>query len=254
MAAQRPVVLVVGAAEHSLGWHVSRECEVRGFRVVTAGIQGEKEFYDVTEPYEEHEELMEVLAGAYDQISHVVCTAGINNMTGIAPAGWGESMRDHMAVNYEGVVKMFEAWRNIHGPGESAAEQDFDGEPAALYQHFVAISSNSAHIARTNSLPYCASKAALSMALRCLARENAGRNDGRLVIYGYEPGWLDNTPMSNDIRDGLNISAIDEAPHRIPGNYYGINPAQLAELIANELAHGGRMLNGCMLRVDGGEQ
>lgn len=247
-AEERQRVLVVGAAEFSLGWHIARECAAVGFQVLTAGVQGEKFLYDVTDPYEGHQDLMEEVCGASGRVNHVVFTAGVNNPMGIN-VDWDWILRNHMAVNYEGMVKCFQAWAFIHGPveGESLINDH-------VYTHFVGISSNSANIARSDSLPYCASKAAMSMAIRCLGRQYAESFDRRMVIYGYEPGWLDGTPMSEEMLLALNMSRMGKQYHRIPGNDYGINPAALAKLIATNLTIGGRMLNGTLLRVDGGEQ
>ena len=117
--------------------------------------------------------------------------------------------------------------------------------------HFVAISSNSAHIARSGSAPYCASKAALSMAIRAEARDLARSYDLHTVIaYTYEPGWLEGTAMSNDVASRY----PGMQPHRMLGLDAGLPPSRLAGMIAYNLRHCGRELNGCVLRVDAGEQ
>jgi NAD(P)-dependent dehydrogenase (short-subunit alcohol dehydrogenase family) len=120
-------------------------------------------------------------------------------------------------------------------------------DPAA-HHAFVAVSSNSAHVARSESAGYCASKAALSMAVRCAARRYAPLNTFR--IWGYEPGLILDSPMTEAVR----MSVRPDVPlHRIPGNHT-LRRGDLAQRIVDDIASGDRWLNGCMLRLDGGEQ
>lgn len=121
-----------------------------------------------------------------------------------------------------------------------------DGEAVNGY-NFVAISSNSAHIARSKSAGYCASKAALSMALRCVARNYGGR-DG-YCIWGYEPGFIVGTLMSQEVEERMPNAQL----HRIPGGH-GLDKWALADGIAHDIIHVQHAFNGCMFRLDGGEQ
>jgi NAD(P)-dependent dehydrogenase (short-subunit alcohol dehydrogenase family) len=144
---------------------------------------------------------------------------------------------------------------NTYGPVQLLMEalEYWDDEPGVHIDvptgaNFVAISSNSAHIARSQSTGYCASKAALSMALRCIARNHGGR-DG-YCIWGYEPGWINGTPMSDDVMDRLGEYG---RTHRIPGGD-GLDKWVLADKIAHDLIYAQHGFNGCMFRIDGGEQ
>lgn len=231
-------VLVVGArGERSLGALVAHHVREQGFEPVTAGLHGEDHHLDVRQRavpswFRRHE------------IRHIVCTAGYNvpvsseaytlrdrDHKRVSWAGW---YLDHLQTNVIGPMMLLEAFREARNGSE---------------QHFVAISSNSAHIARTESAAYCASKAALSMALRVKARE-IGLAEEELVVYGYEPGLLAGTPMTKDVQ-----LRIPGRLHRMPGQpTYGISTERLAMLIAFNLRNGGRELNGCLLRIDGGEQ
>jgi hypothetical protein len=72
----------------------------------------------------------------------------------------------------------------------------------------------------------------------------------RYLIYGYEPGLLRGTPMTQEVKP-----RTDAPPHRMPGvPAGGIDPARLAQLIGHNIAQGGYELNGTMIRLDGGEQ
>lgn len=232
---QRARLLVVGAAMGSLGRAVY-EAARPYFDATTAGInQGaETHYLDVTEP----DDIASVLNRFRPE--HIVCTAGINETDGTVPmenADYAWWLERSFRVNSSGPMVLLHHWSTYAG-----AEDWLPGP-----KHFVAISSNSAHIARSGSAAYCMSKAALSMGLRCAAREMAG---GDLVVYGYEPGWLDGTPMSARVARRFGDAT---AQHRIPGGQ-GVDVARLAGLIVRNLRYGGPELNGTGIRVDGGEQ
>lgn len=256
---QRPRLLVIGAQMQSLGRAVFEAA--RGpFDVTTAGLtSAETHQMDVTDP----ESIARVMRKVAPE--HVVCTAGVNRETPRAAeinCRTVEEMLYHLNTNYTrlaitnavGHMLVMRAWIDVtrlHG------DQLLPG-----LKHFVSISSNSAHIARTGSAAYCMSKAALSMGVRCAAREVAGQG---YLVYGYEPGWLEGTPMSQAVTRRLKGSAAAdpydgggyplEVPtlHRIPGGM-GVDPYRLARLIVRNLRFGGTELNGTLMRIDGGEQ
>lgn len=170
----------------------------------------------------------------------IVCTVGVNS-----PEGQLGELRDSMSIHFkvncwgpmlllqEALDLWLERWR----PGQ-VPETGFN---------FCAVSSNSAQIARSQSAGYCASKAALSMALRCVARRVAGDMDTK--IWGYEPGFLSDTPMSKRTAE-----QFPEVPlHRIPSGE-GIPAGELADRIVADVINAQLSMNGCMFRIDGGEQ
>lgn len=223
-------VLVVGSSPDSLGAAVRDALQARALRVVTAGITGEERYLDVTDP----DNCKDVILRTRPK--QIVVTAGINHGFTLRAEGLRGAMHEHMAVNYIGVITVLTAWL------EARAEysETSNGQ-------FVAISSNSAHIARRGSMAYCASKAALSMALRCAARETAEEG---LLVYGYEPGLLAGTPMTQQ--------AAQDFPgplHRMPGvGQLGLSTRDFARTIATNLQHPNQALHGAMLRLDAGEQ
>jgi NAD(P)-dependent dehydrogenase (short-subunit alcohol dehydrogenase family) len=233
-------VLVVGARKGSLGRGVAMmadalfnphaEEEDRIWSVVQAGVSGEEDI-SIDLEAARLEKLVELIQEVQPQ--HVVCTVGINK-----PRELYSSLADwhlhHYALNCVAPMRLLEAWASVAGRTALVGSR-----------HFVAISSNSAHIPRRDSGAYCASKAALSMALRVRAREMGGEP---LVVYGYEPGLLRGTPMTEEVRA------------RFPGSYTrmaglpnGLMVHQLSRMIAQNLVSGGLELNGCMFRVDAGE-
>lgn len=228
-------LLVVGAQPHSLGAAVARRAQLEGFDVVTSGVSGwEDSWLDLREP----ETFVDVVR-KYGLPDHVVCTVGINQPTSLLyNEKWIDYLGDSFIVNAVGPLSLLGLWIELWKPELE------DG----LLHHFAAVSSNSAHIARSNSLAYCTSKAALSMGIRVIGREVA-KEGLSFSVYAYEPGWLDGTPMSQSIIERL--QPIEDL-HRIPGGG-AINVKDLAKVISHNLTLG-PLFNGCTIRVDGGEQ
>lgn len=164
-------------------------------------------------------------------VRHVVCTVGVNYSCNMGSADIGSAMSQHLLTNTVGVANALQCWK-------TALMHHADEHQSRRPVHFAAVSSNSAHIARRTSAPYCASKAALSMVLRVAAREWALDN---VCVYGWEPGLIEDTPMTHMVNG-----------HRIPSGD-PIKKDHLAKLIVETL-NAGVEVNGCLFRVDGGEQ
>lgn len=236
-------LLVVGARPGSLGEAVAQQARNGTFpwAVTTAGISGdEEETLELEEPL-----VVEPFINNHAPFQAIVCTAGVNVPS--TAYNCTDELDQSMYANVIGPMTLLGAWLRKAREGSTVDNYGM---------HFVAISSNSAHIARSNSLAYCATKAALSMALRCAAREMAQTG---VSIYGYEPGWLSGTPMSMDVSRRLseqyrNAPSAERpaALHRIPSGE-PIAVDRMANMIVRNLDHHGD-LNGCLIRVDGGEQ
>lgn len=241
-------MLVVGARKGSLGDYVARVATERGFEVMTAGVSGDEFLkFDIAN----HASVHQLFDEGFGPWHSIVCTAGVNYEGGIKDDAIRGKLDQSFLINATGPLHLLHAWADwwMYNIDETfLLTNENNGEQIPAFPlHFVAISSNSAHIARSRSLSYCASKAALSMGIRCAARELA---DTWLNVYGYEPGWLSGTPMSKEVQDRL---GIDVPWHRIPGDRT-CDPAALAHMIVRNIANWYSSLNGCMLRLDGGEQ
>jgi NAD(P)-dependent dehydrogenase (short-subunit alcohol dehydrogenase family) len=237
----RKTVLVVGARPNSLGDAISLVVRA-DYHVITAGLNDELLKYDIGVGPATDKELLEAV-----EPDHIIVTAGINKPCPPYPNRVGDWYRDHFEVNVTGPMRLLESWI-LH-----RVNSDQTG-----FGHYVAISSNSAHIARTESDAYCASKAALSMALRCRGRGLA-RKGYPLAVYGYEPGLLRDTPMTTEVDTRLRKEVLQFHPivmHRMPGvEPAGIDPRMVANVVAANLRSGAHaMLNGTMTRLDAGEQ
>lgn len=234
--------LVIGAQPASLGYHVVEEFERCGWDVLSAGISGHEDAQlDVGQVVDVAKFFLH-----YQPFNAVVNTAGINEPFPTEGVGLANHMEDAFLTNVLGHVYPLQHW--LAKTPETVAYWT---------NHYVSISSNSARIARSNSTPYCASKAALSMAIRCMARDS----EGKASIYAYEPGLLDGTPMTESTKRDLTayegLAAREINMHRMRGGKeltHGIRPGRLARMIVNNVKIGGPELNGSIIRLDGGEQ
>jgi len=240
-------MLVVGAREGSLGAYVADVARERGWTVVTAGVSGEEHLRLDVANHRQVYELFELSTPWHS----VVCTAGVNHEGSIQDQAMRGKLDQSFLINATGPLHLLHVWAEwwlYHLDEGFMVTNENDGTQIPAFPlHYVAISSNSAHIARSKSLAYCASKAALSMGIRCAARDLAGT---WLNVYGYEPGWLSGTPMSKEVNKRFEYGM---PRHRIPGDRT-VDPAALAHMIVRNVANWYSSLNGCMLRLDGGEQ
>jgi NAD(P)-dependent dehydrogenase (short-subunit alcohol dehydrogenase family) len=178
--------------------------------------------------------------------THVVCTAGLNpyGMEDGHGLEWQHNFGLVMETNCIGPLNFAREW--------SVVMQDQHGGFGSIGgRHFCAISSNSASVVRSGSAAYCASKAALSQGMMCLARDNAKQGLAN-ALYVYEPGFLWGTPMSVNIVGSTDRKA-ESAFHRIPSGI-SIDPYELAKMILGNLHLNWNVLNGARIRIDGGDQ
>lgn len=231
-----PSLLVVGAAKGSLGHAVETAAKEWDFAAVhTAGISGEDIKLDVLHSAQ----MVEVLARVRPDI--IICTVGVNEPCGIYEQYLSIKMYDSFRVNTLGPLELLRAF--ITSPLRPERE--------GCKKKFVAISSNSARIPRRDSLPYCASKAALSMGLRVAAREMAG---DPVQVWGYEPGLLAGTPMTRQSLKDFGGNDPGTKLHRMRGvPDDGLDPYFLAERIINDVASYSPAYNGVLFPYDAGE-
>jgi NAD(P)-dependent dehydrogenase (short-subunit alcohol dehydrogenase family) len=233
-------LMVVGARPHSLGMHVATAGATAGWTVTTAGIGDEDVKMDVVNAGEVREAIKEEMPHS------VVCTVGINTgPASVVDYAWDSYITNTIETNTIGPLRVLREWVRAWHKSPLFEEAGWQ-----VPMHFAAISSNSDTIARSLSAGYCASKAALTMALRCVGRELAESTP--MSIYSYSPGWLDGTPMSQQVMDSF-VGPVTPTLHRIPGNRI-LNPVSLATLIVQNLQIDRRYLNGTTIRLDGGEQ
>lgn len=228
--------MVVGADKNSLGESIAHTA-INGVwqfeSVVTAGITGEQYKMDVHNIAMIRDTLLDVMPDI------VVCTVGDNTPCDAQDQDFQLKFNEAMVVNVLGPMEILRQF--IKSPVASDRE--------GLAKKFVAISSNSARIARRGSITYCASKAALSMALRCAAREMAG---SPVQVWGYEPGLLAGTPMTQQTEAHFGSAG---PLHRMIGvDPGGLSVSGLAQRVVNDIADYSQAYNGTIFPFDAGEQ
>lgn len=231
-----PDVLVVGATSGgSLGSAIVDELNVSEWsfgKVYTAGITDEEIRLDLLRGLK----IGDVLAEYQPDI--VVCTVGINQPVDVTDPSLPAKLYTAFSNNVTGPMDLLRHF--VVSPVRP--------ERAKNVKKFVAISSNSARIPRRNSVAYCASKAALSMALRVAARELAGQ---QVAVWGYEPGLLAGTPMTQNTERDFPPGAVLHRMKGVPLD--GIPPADLARRIVQDLATFSYAHNGLIVPFDAGE-
>lgn len=228
-------IAVFGARQGSLGYHVEWAGLHRGHTVRTYGPTNEEVHYRFGETTQHWQnDLCQFNPDA------VVCTIGVNIPVPVAQKV-SEEIPSHIAYHFgEAMRSSFEV--NVMAPLEVLRTTLALGSGV---HSFAAVSSNSAQIARRGSVAYCSSKAALSMAIRCAARET----EGSPLVYAYEFGLLRGTPMTRQTE-----RTFGPAQTRIPGAPDGLPVENAADVILSNLENPGQHLNGALLRMDGGEQ
>jgi NAD(P)-dependent dehydrogenase (short-subunit alcohol dehydrogenase family) len=215
-------LLIWGARKKSIGDACAKMWrDMFDGHVVTAGISGQEDFLVNTSDDEE-------VRAMYQKVNpdHVLCTIGRNESLeeyGGPLEGW---LQDLFDANVTTPMSLLSTWLECDPPKGG---------------HYVVISSNSAHIPRSQSMAYCATKAALSMAVRCAARD-LQKADFDLTVYGWEPGLVKGTPMS-DGKGGTRMLGLPQ----------GISRRSLAHQIVGALAFGGAEYSGTLIRLDNGE-
>ena len=112
--------------------------------------------------------------------THIIYSAGLNRLAWVYDRSISFLMEDMFYVNCSGFVGVVSAHVRI-----------WEGAPLSV----VAVSSDAARIPMRGSVAYCASKAALEAAVRCMAREMAPVHR----INAVAPGMVEGTPMTEYI-------------------------------------------------------
>lgn len=231
-------VLVVGARKNSVGAAIVQQAKDLDYLTFTAGISSEQ--YDMDLFNHPMEDMVQDLVSMHP--THVICTAGVNLPEPLD--NWGDLTAVYewqFRMNVIGPMRLLAAWQRALKMYEPAP-----GEP--VHRHYVAISSNSASVPRSGSAPYCASKAALSQALRVKGRE--GQRLGGPIVYGYEPGLIAGTQMTEETAKQWSGAPLTRmVDKRLHG---GIRAESLAWMVVANLTLGPE-LAGCLFRIDADE-
>jgi NAD(P)-dependent dehydrogenase (short-subunit alcohol dehydrogenase family) len=172
-------VLIVGG-NSGIGEAVSRVLQ-RAHRLDYDQFIPTKDFMDVTSRH-----AVETFIEAYGPFRYIVYSAGTNELCWASAANVTAVAEDAFDVNCAGFIQVI-----------SEHIRQWPDNPLSA----VAVSSDAAEIPMRGSVAYCASKAALNMAVRCLARELAPFHR----INAVAPGMVDGTPMTEYIDETITV-------------------------------------------------
>ena len=111
----------------------------------------------------------------------------------------------------------------------------------------VGISSVSSIKGNKSKLSYCASKAAMDAAIRCIAFE---LKDKKIKINSIMPGWV-STEMYEYYKDNFNNT--NESNERLKRQFLGVSkPVEIANLVAFLLSDATNTITGTSVLIDGG--
>lgn len=234
-----PRLLVIGCQPRSLGEALVGEARTGPYEfsaVITAGLRTGSAPEEYLLNVRSENSIKETLGKVEPDI--IICTVGVNEPATIVERYLPLRMNDAFATNVIGPMEVLRHFLSCEGSGA------WNG---SVRRKFIAISSNSARIPRRGSLPYCASKAALSMALRVAARELAGTDT---MVWGYEPGLLAGTPMTESTEQTFGLHGL----HRMPGvGPEGLLVGAVAAAIIADVANPSPAFNGTLIPLDAGE-
>lgn len=115
----------------------------------------------------------------YGPFDYIVYTAGVNRLKWVAEVETRD-LQDTFSVNLFGFILVC-----------GAQAEAFPGHETRA----ITVVSDSSHTPMRGSIAYCSSKAALVMAIKCLARELAPT----WSVNGISPGIIEDTPMTDYI-------------------------------------------------------
>lgn len=249
---KRPLYVVVGCRERSIGAHVVSQLLGRGARVVAADrdvvVEGQSREgllhvrCDVTLEAETQWLGSTVAKYQHDyEVRGVVYAAGINRMGSLLDLSL-EDWEQTMAVNLTG------AWLVTKALVQRLA-------PPTKTLPMVYVGSNTAFVPRTNSAAYGASKAGLGQMVRCLHRELAPKGYSLMTL---DPGPVADTQMDADTAAALAESRgwnhdeyVENIAASVPMQRMA-SPQEIAQWVTFLLTNGA-YAGGTSIRVDGGQ-
>jgi NAD(P)-dependent dehydrogenase (short-subunit alcohol dehydrogenase family) len=163
------MLIIGGTTANGIGEAVDREAKIRGCVTEVPS----RTMLDVSDPHSVHE----FFANNDHDYSQVVYAAGIQVIGTLSELSIHD-IRDIYSVNVLGFIDVLShlVKRQDHG-------------------RVCAVSSDAGRIAMTGSIGYCSSKAAMSHAIRCAARELKQH----WQITGVAPGVVDGTALTNSV-------------------------------------------------------
>lgn len=241
-------VYIITGANGSIGKAVAKALDKKGARLILMGrnIESLNGFIksDLTQAKHTAVEFdlenvdliadkIKEIASSYGKFDGFVHAAGLGDVRPLKMTN-PAFMSKMMNVNF---ISFIEIIRAISSP---------NARNEAL--RIVGVSATGAFLGNATKTAYCASKAAMNAAVRCLAKELAGKN---VRINTVAPG----ATYSKMMDDVLNLPGGQEALNKITERQFlGVcTPEDIADGILFLLSEESRMISGTCLPIDGGK-
>lgn len=246
MMKKTAVVAGIGK-ENSIGYGIAKRLSEGGYSVIGLDIYHPVKdidfLYDFMVCDVTDEESVRTVFRVVNYADLIVNCVGINRMSPLPEMtlrDWNETLRANLTSNF----LLLREWVRNHRHGAQKT--------------YIAITSDTGYIPKSNSCAYASSKAGANMFIQATARELNKKYGEEWIVVALALGRVEGTPMDvgtiDDMTRVLGVSR-EEANAMLNKNIplgRGTLPAEVAEWVAF-LAEHGQFASGNVLRIDGGQ-
>ena len=233
--------------ENSIGYAIAKRLSEGGYAVIGLDIYHLAKDIDFLHDFmvcdvTDEESVREVFR-VVNYADLIVNCVGINRMSPLPEMtlrDWNATIRANLTSNF----LLLREWVRNHRHGAQKT--------------YIAITSDTGYIPKSNSCAYAASKAGANMFIQATARELNKKYGEEWIVTALALGRVEGTPMDvgtiDDMTRVLGVSR-EEANAMLNKNIplgRGTSPAEVAEWVAF-LAEHGQFASGNVLRIDGGQ-
>jgi NAD(P)-dependent dehydrogenase (short-subunit alcohol dehydrogenase family) len=233
--------------ENSIGYAIAKRLSEGGYSVIGLDIYHPVKdinfLYDFMICDVTDEESVRTVFRVINYADLIVNCVGINRMSPLEHCSlgdWNATIRANLTSNF----LLLREWVRNHRHGAQKT--------------FIAITSDTGYIPKSNSCAYASSKAGANMFIQATARELNKKYGEEWIVTALALGRVEGTPMDvgtiDDMTRVLGVSR-EEANAMLNKNIplgRGTSPAEVAEWVAF-LAEHGQFASGNVLRIDGGQ-
>lgn len=246
MMKKTAVVAGIGK-ENSIGYGIAKRLSEGGYAVIGLDIYHLAKdidfLYDFMVCDVTDEESVKEVFRVVNYADLIVNCVGINRMSPLPEMtlrDWNATIRANLTSNF----LLLREWVRNHRHGAQKT--------------YIAITSDTGFIPKSNSCAYASSKAGANMFIQATARELNKKYGDEWIVTALALGRVEGTPMDvgtiDDMTRVLGVSR-EEANAMLNKNIplgRGASPAEVAEWVAF-LAEHGQFASGNVLRIDGGQ-
>ena len=249
------VALVLGCrrSEKNVGAAIVDKLKSENWVVIGADINTHSNtnsdyFYKVDlREKEEVELLFDFVEDTFESLDLVINSAGVNEMGNLGnytEEKWDNTIDVNLKSQFLVLQQYFKRYNNKE-----------------YKKRFLAITSHTGMIPKSNTFAYGASKAGANQFIRCAARElNKYHGQDEWYVAGFAAGMIEDTPMDNDIKRQLiknmeNVNNMEDAHAILTRNiptYRGFSTDEVAEWVYFLITKGAYS-TGNVLAIDSGQ-